>query len=542
MVAGIPYLDALSAYEPLAKRSPSVDIPDHDELLKTYHPDYSTSLSTRLKVGVNAGETCQMELAKYLQADARIDEVDLDGAPITETDVLVIGAGGAGATAAIAAARKGARVILATKLRNGDSNTVMAEGGIQASIQQDDTPQQHFDDTVEAGHGCMDKQLVAAMVMDGPDVIHWLIRQGMQFDTDKHGDLLTRSAGGSSGSRVVYYRDFTGLEMMRVLREAVRNSRVEVWDYSPAVELLSSEDGRCSGAVIFSIKDSCLHLVKARAVILATGGIGRMHLNGFSTSNHFGATGDGLVLAYRMGAKLRDLDSFQYHPSGLAFPRHLAGKLITEGVRSAGAWLLNGKGERFIDEMSPRDVVAAAILRECTEGRGIQADEAHCGVWLDTPGLEMRSTGVLERRFPKLLELGRKSDIDPKVLPMLIHPTLHYQNGGVAIDENGCTNVPGLYCVGEVCGGIHGRNRLMGNSLLEIISFGRRVGVHAAELTDSARFGGVSIDHVYRLRRELALQNMPMDTRSPMLFPGYAGFDLGTEISGLQKKKLETGN
>lgn len=535
MSAGVPYKDALAAYELRAERPLNIEFPDSDSLLRTYHPDYKASSSTTLRVGPNAGDSCHVELANYLQADARIDEADLAGASISETDVLVIGAGGAGATAALTAAQSGARVILATKLRVGDSNTVMAEGGIQASIQKGDTPQKHFNDTIEAGRCCMDKEKVAAMVMDGPDVVRWLIQQGMQFDTDQYGDLLTRRAGGCTESRVVYYRDYTGLEMMRVLREAVRNSLVDTWDYCPTVELLSAENGHCSGAVIFSLKDNCFHLIKAKAVIVATGGIGRMHLNGFSTSNHFGATGDGLVLAYRLGARLGDLDSFQYHPSGLAYPKHLAGTLITEGVRSAGAWLLNGHGDRFVDELSPRDVVAASILRECAEGRGVQVDDESFGVWLDTPGVELRDPGILEKRFPKLLELGRKSNIDPRVEPMLIYPTLHYQNGGVAINENGRTNIPGLYCVGEVCGGIHGRNRLMGNSLLEIISFGRRAGAHAAKVSRGSSFGQISIDHLSRLRRELTLAKLPMKTKGPMLFPSYAKFDMDLEYSGLRR-------
>lgn len=537
MHKGIPYQQSLSDFRLELKRPLQSTLPTKDELLADYHPDYIAAATTRLKIGANSGDACHVKLAELLQSDARIDEVNLAGAPITETDVLVIGGGGAGATAALTAAQAGMRVILASKLRLGDSNTVMAEGGIQASIQKEDTPQKHFNDTVKAGHGCMDKQLVASMVTDGPEVIRWLIQQGMQFDMDEYGDLLTRRAGGSSEPRVVYYRDYTGLEMMRVLREAVRNSQVQTWDYSPAVELLSNEEGHCSGAVLFSLKDNGYHLIKAKTVIIATGGIGRMHLNDFPTSNHFGATGDGLVLAYRLGAKLRDLDSFQYHPSGLAFPHHLAGTLITEGVRSAGAYILNGHGARFVDELSTRDVVTAAILRECAAGRGVRIDDGQCGVWLDTPGVEMREPGILEKRFPKLLDLGRRGDMDPRQSPMLIYPTLHYQNGGVSINGKGRTNVPGLYCIGEVCGGIHGRNRLMGNSLLEIISFGRKAGAHAASVCHGSSFDNISIEHLSRLRRELTLAGMPLDLKGPMLFPSYAKFDMDSDYSGARKNQ-----
>ncbi len=537
MSGGIPYSEALKNYRIQQERELPDDDIDVNDLLSQYHPDHHPDTTVALQVGPNRGEQCHRQLAAVLQADARIDEADLAGTPLIETDVLVVGGGGAGCAAALEASNDGARVILATKLRLGDSNTVMAEGGIQASIDRGDTPQMHYDDSIKAGHFCAKKELVAEMVMDGPDVIRWLIKQGMQFDLDEFGDLLTRRAGGTSANRVCYYRDYTGLEMMRVLREAVMNSKIDIWDYSPTVELMVNESGHCAGAVLSDLRNCRYVQVKARAVILATGGIGRMHLNGFPTSNHFGATGDGLVLAYRLGAKLRDLDSFQYHPTGLAYPQHLAGTLITEGVRSSGTWLLNGHGERFIDELKPRDIVAAAILRECAEGRGVKVDDNTTGVWLDTPGLELRNPGILEKRFPKLLHLGSKASIDPAKSPMLIYPTLHYQNGGVDIDANGLTTVPGLYCAGEVSGGIHGKNRIMGNALLEIISFGRRAGIDAAALRHGRDHKKISIEHLSRIRRELAINNMPMDTRGPMLFPDCAKFDDDVDYDGLRKAR-----
>jgi L-aspartate oxidase len=533
----VSYDEALAAYQVQAERPLHEQHDDKEALLRAYHPDYRPDTMTTLKVGPNSGEQCHRQLADVLQADARIDEADLAGASVVETDVLVIGGGGAGCAAAMVAAVKGAKVLLATKLRLGDSNTVMAEGGIQASIDKDDTPQMHYDDTLKAGHQCSEKRLVSQMVMDGPDVIRWLIQQGMQFDMDEFGDLMTRRAGGTSANRVCYYRDYTGLEMMRVLREAVRNSDAEVWEYSPVVELMINESGHCAGAVISNLKDCRYVQVIAKSVIIATGGIGRMHLNDFPTSNHFGATGDGLVLAYRLGAKLRDLDSFQYHPTGLAHPHHLAGTLITEGVRSAGTYLLNSNGERFVDELKPRDVVAAAILKECAEGRGIHTTDGAQGVWLDTPGLELRNPGILKQRFPKLIHLGKKAGIDPHTSPLLIYPTLHYQNGGVAIDENGETTVPGLYCVGEASGGIHGKNRIMGNALLEIISFGRRAGRHAADRRNNKGHKRVSIDHLSSLRRELTISDMPMEQKSPMLFPECAKFDTDVDYEGLRRKR-----
>ncbi|MCB1874478.1 MAG: FAD-binding protein, partial [Chromatiales bacterium] len=216
MSQGIPYSEALATYSSREFREPAADQTGTETLLRGFHPDHIEGSMTRLRIGVNAGDTCHSELAQLLQSDARIEEADLAGADTVETDVLVIGGGGAGCAAALTAAKRGARVMLATKLRLGDSNTVMAEGGIQASVEKGDTPQMHFEDTIKGGHHHVDRPLAAQMVMDGPRVVRWLIQQGMQFDVDKYGDLLTRRAGGTSAARVVYFRDYTGLEMMRV--------------------------------------------------------------------------------------------------------------------------------------------------------------------------------------------------------------------------------------------------------------------------------------------------------------------------------------
>ncbi len=526
-IEAIPLAEARARYRPDTELTPLPPTIDPDTLLAAFHPDHLRGSVVKLAIGANVGDSCQRELADLLQAEAFIDEADLAGTPVTDCDVLIIGGGGAGCAAALAAAERGASVILATKLRLGDSNTVMAEGGIQAAIEPEDSLQRHVQDTLRGGHHAGDPALVAAMVEDGPDVIRWLIRQGMQFEQTAGGNLHTRKAGGLSAARIVHCRDYTGLEMMRVLREAVIQHRaIEVWEQSPAVELLSNERGqKCVGAVLSSLADGRLRIVRTRSVIMATGGVGRLHLNGFPTSNHLGATGDGLVLAYRIGAKLRDLDSFQYHPTGLVYPPHLSGKLVTEGVRAAGALLLNADGRRFVDELAPRDVVSAAILREVREGRGIRSprlDKERYGVWLDTPRLERAQPGLLERQFPKLLARTRVAGIDPRVDPLLVHPTLHYQNGGVVIDVDGATTVPGLYAVGEVSGGIHGRNRIMGNALLEIIGFGRRAGVAAIGDRDRGP-KKVTLEHVNRVRRALTLAGMPMTRKAPQVLPPYAG-------------------
>jgi len=531
MAIGIPYEEARKRYQPGSTPRVRSDDVSIDELIKLYHPDHGPNARVALKVGVNCGEPCQPDVAQILQANALIDDVDIAGAKLVNTDVLVIGGGGGGCAAALTAAMKGARVIVANKLRLGDSNTVMAEGGIQAAIGDDDSPQLHFEDTLRAGHFRGEPELVAQMVMDGPDVIRWLIQLGMMFDQEEEdrligGNLLRKKPGGASAARILSYRDYTGLEMMRVLREAVElEPGIDVWNRCPAVELLSDERGRCAGAVIYNLEWRTFVLVRARAVILATGGAGRLHLNAFPTSNHYGATADGLVLAYRMGARLRDLDSFQYHPTGIAHPSRLAGGLVSEAARSAGAKLINGEGERFVDELKSRDVVASAILRECAQGRGIERD-GQVGVFLDTPTLEMENPGILAQRLVSLRHLAHKCGLDAALEPFIVYPTLHYQNGGVAIDKHGATSVAGLYCVGEVTGGIHGRNRLMGNALLDILSMGRRAGAIAAASGGSVMANRAGIGHVHAWQRQLTLAGLPLHVKAPLLFPDYAHFDL----------------
>lgn len=530
MAQGIDYSTAWERYRSTvgAARPLPTGGPGPEELLRRFHPDEHADSHTILAVGANRGERCHPQVAELLQSNALLDEIDIAGAAIRETDVLIVGGGGAGCAAALTAAQHEARVLLITKMQLGDSNTVMAEGGMQAAVGYDDTPQLHYDDTLRAGQYTAERRLVAQMVMDGPDVVRWLIQLGMQFDQEgdqPFGDLLLKRPGGGSAPRILSFRDYTGLELMRVLRESVAHTTgIALLPQSPVVELLSNEHGHCAGVVAYSIPYRRLFLIRAQAVILATGGIGRVHLDGFPTSNHFGATGDGLVLAYRLGARLRDLDSYQYHPTGLAYPRHLAGGLVSEAARSAGAQLLNGLGERFVDELQTRDVVSAAVIRECDEGRGIVRD-GQVGVFLDTPGLEAAHPGTLQR-FAALRHLASRCGHNPSETPFLVYPTLHYQNGGVAIDSDCATGVPGLLCAGEVTGGIHGRNRLMGNALLDVLSFGRRAGARAAALRDGPPHRKVGIDHVAAWQRELMLAGLPLDRRAPMLFPRYANFEL----------------
>lgn len=527
----IPWDQALAA--PRDPAAPPAS--DRDALLRGFHPDHAPGAMERLRVGVSAGQPCPAALADLLQSNALVEDVDIAGRAMREAEVLVLGGGGAGCIAALTAARDGARVLLVTKLRMGDGNTVMAEGGIQAAVGAEDSLQRHYEDTLRAGHFRADKALVAAMVRDGPASIRWLIQQGMGFDLEEGedrigGHLLRKKPGGATAARLLSFRDYTGLELMRVIREAVLlTPGITVLERHPVVELLTDPHGRCAGAVLLDLGRREIVLARAGAVVLATGGAGRLHLNGFPTSNHYGATADGLVLAYRLGAGLREVESFQYHPTGIAWPPHLAGTLISEAARAAGGLLFNGLGQRFVDELAPRDVVAAAILREIAEGRAVARDGCE-GVLLDTPGLEAANPGILGKRLVTLSHLAHRAGFDPAREPFLIRPTLHYQNGGIAIDAEGRTAVPGLFCAGEASGGLHGLNRLMGNALLELVAFGRRAGAAAVEAARGDRPRGVGLTHLAAWERGLVAAGLPLDRRAPMVFPAYGNVDLAAML------------
>jgi len=434
---------------------------------------------------------------------------------------LVIGGGGAGCAAALHAHATGAKVALATKLRLGDSNTVMAQGGIQVAVASDDSPIQHFLDTLKGGHMKNDHQLLKAMVEDGPTIAKWLLDLGVLFDRDPDGNLHVKKGGGSSKPRLLTASDYTGLEIMRVLKDEVLNQKIQLLEFSAAVELLS-DGGRCTGAVLRDLDNKRHYAVAAKTVILATGGIGRLHIQGFPTSNHYGATGDGLAMAYRLGAKLTHIDTFQYHPSGAVYPEQLIGALVTEGIRSEGGHLVNAKGERFVNELDTRDVVSSSIIRECEEGRGIRTMSGRIGVWLDTPLLEAeQGAGTLQKHFPAMVRQYQRYGIDIAKDPVLIYPTLHYQNGGVHIDVHAESDVKNLFVAGEASGGLHGRNRLMGNSLLDLMVFGKRAGLAAAGRAKTATSGRLSLDHVQKFRAEAKKHGASQDVVSPVLFPAY---------------------
>ena len=455
---------------------------EKDVLLKTYHPDYREEQFVNLSFGPNAGQKVPGELAALLQGRSRIlgREIDLEH-PDYDTDVLIVGGGGAGASAAIEADENGARVMIVTKLRIGDANTMMAEGGIQAADKPGDSPAQHFLDAYGGGHFAAQKDLLYKLVTEAPEAIRWLSELGVEFDKAPDGTMITTHGGGTSRKRMHACKDYSGAEIMRTLRDEVLNRGIPVVDFTSAIELIKDENGRCAGAVLMNMETKELLVARAKTVILATGGAGRLHYQGFPTSNHYGATADGLVLAYRAGARLLYPDTLQYHPTGAAFPAQIYGALVTEKVRSVGAMLVNANGEVFMNPLETRDVSAAAIIRECSDrGNGVPTPEGQA-VWLDTPMIELKhGAGTIEKRIPAMMRMFAKHGIDIRREPILVYPTLHYQNGGLKITADGQTDIENLYAAGEVVGGIHGRNRLMGNSLLDIIVFGRNAGRHAS--------------------------------------------------------------
>lgn len=509
----------------LKEEFPRADAATRERLLQENHPDYRPETFTTLRVGPNAGERTPRELALLLEAAPLIESAAFKlSDPDYDCDVLVIGGGGAGCASALTAEAQGSRVVIATKLRLGDANTMMAQGGIQAADKPNDSPAIHYLDVVGGGHFANNPDLVEALVIDAPEAIEWLEDLGVMFDKNPDGSMKTIHGGGTSRQRMHTSRDYTGAEIMRTLRDEVRSrDRVTVLEFSPAVELLTDFTGVVSGAVLLNLNLNRHYVVRARSVIIATGGSGRLHYQGFPTSNHYGATGDGLVLAYRAGARLAFIDTMQYHPTGVAYPQQIVGQLVTEKVRSLGAQLLNASGEQFIYPLETRDVVASAIIRECSRGNGVQVPAGGCGVWLDTPMIEIRrGSGSVKRELPAMVRQYARFGIDISREPILVYPTLHYQNGGVQIDPDCRTGVPGLFVAGEASGGVHGRNRLMGNSLLDVIVFGRRAGGAAARSArERNRDPELTLAHLVRWRAELESRGVTPEVKSPLLLPDY---------------------
>ncbi len=493
------------------------------DLLNKFHPDYQPGTLRELKIGPNKGERVINEIANLFEAYSQTDPNKFDISEIDyDIDVLIIGGGGAGASAALIAQENGANVLLVTKLRFGDSNTMMAQGGIQAADKPNDSPSKHYLDVIGGGGFDNTPELVNVLVRDAPEAIVWLEDLGVMFDKESDGTMVTIHGGGTSRKRIHSARDYTGGEIMKTLRDEVKNRGIDIMEFSPAIELLT-DDGKCTGAILYNLETEEYFIARAKTTILATGGAGRLHVQDFPTSNHYGATADGLVIAYRAGNPVIFMDNIQYHPTGAAFPEQIVGLLVTEKCRGLGAQLVNNDGDRFIYELETRDVESAAIIKECTEGnKGIKTPTGIHGVWLDTPMIDIiHGEGTIQKKLPAMYRQYQRFDIDMSIEPLLVYPTQHFQNGGIMVNEKAETKIANLYGAGEVEGGVHGRNRLMGNSLLECIVFGRRAGKNAALKAKEIERGKLTLQHIKRYHIELMEANIDTNKVSPMLLPDY---------------------
>jgi L-aspartate oxidase len=392
------------------------------------------------------------------------------GEPIS-VDVLVVGSGASGLAATVSAERAGARVALAAKGSVQSCNSAKAQGGIQAALGTDDSPEQHADDVWRSSHETANLDLVSILTSEAPATIHWLEDHGVEFTRSNGGYRLAR-CGGASRKRLLQVGDRTGLAITRALRGAVEASTAVTLPKSPLIELEETGSGwraRCGE-----------HVLEAGAVVLAAGGrcFREARERGELTTNHPGATGEVTEIALGLGAEARDLDALQYHPNGGTWPQSMQGYSIPETTRAYGAVLLNAEREEFTDSLGQRDEVSQAIFDEVEKGLGLESPDGRPAVWLDTTRISPDDAAV---SLPYMLRRYRADGIDPLAEPILTYPVLHYQNGGLTIDERGETTIEGLFACGEIAGGTHGRNRMMGNSLLECCVFGRRAGKAAAE-------------------------------------------------------------
>ena len=520
-------------HETRAKRKdyspPAMTKKEQDEVLKL-HPDYAPGGKRAISMGPNAGDMGPSEVVDLLEAYPLIEEgeIDLTGVDYSP-DILIIGGGLAGTSAALWANDSGidaGNILLTNKLRHGDANSIMAEGGTQAADRPNDSLERHYIDTMGGGHFANKPDVLQGLVEDAPLIMKWLLDLGVMIDREDNGDFLEKWGGGTSIRRLHSCRDYTGLEELRVLRDELRSRKIPCIEHFPAIELLTNGDGRVTGAVLWNLETGEYKVVRAKATILATGGFGRLHIRGFPTTNHYGATCDGVVMAYHAGATLRDTDTVQYHPTGAAYPIQIVGYLLTEKLRSSGAQPVNRDGEAFVFPLEPRDVEASALIRECyVRDKGIKTPTGLSGVWLDTPLIEEKNgKGYIDRAFPGMRRMFDRFDIDMRVDPVLVFPTLHYQNGGVETDPEGRTNLEGLWVAGEVSGGVHGKNRLMGNSTLDCMVFGRRAGISTADYVKSGKKAGeITLRHVTEYAEQLKEAGIETDRRAPIILPEYRG-------------------
>ncbi|MGZ4183582.1 MAG: FAD-binding protein [Solirubrobacteraceae bacterium] len=416
-------------------------------------------------------------------------------------DVLIIGAGLAGQRAALAAAQTGASVSIVSKVHPVRSHSVAAAGGINAALNPEDSWESHAFDTVKGSDYLGDQDAIEIMCREAPDEILWLEHAGVTFHRDETGHLGTRAFGGASAARTYYVADITGHALLHALYEQLMKHHATVDRYEEwfTTDLLQDDDGRCVGAICRNLRDGRMEVFNAKSTILASGGAGQAYE---PTTNGLIVTGDGMAQALRIGAKLMDMEMVQYHPTCLAGN----GILITEGARGEGAWLLNAKGERFMERYAPtklelasRDVVSRAEQTELNEGRGFPDGT----VALDVTKVPRRRTLEALR---EIVNIGRDfAGVDITRQPIHIRPGNHYMMGGVKTDVHGRTTVPGLYAAGEVaCVSVHGGNRLGANSLLDTLIFGRRAGEHAASRAGETTMPSTPTSRVTDVERSIA--------------------------------------
>lgn len=401
-------------------------------------------------------------------------------------DVLVIGTGGAGLRAAIELDQRGQRVLLLGKRPRADAHTVLAAGGINAALgtlDPHDTWQIHAADTLKEGRYLGDPVAVELLCREAPRAIQELVNWGVPFHREADGRLSQRYFGAHRYRRTCFVGDYTGQAIIEALVREVDRRELPIMERVYVTDLLTNQ-GRVNGALGFQLADGREVIIHARAVILAAGG--HIHIYRRSSSRRRENTGDGMALAFGVGATLADMELVQFHPSGMVWPADLEGTLVTEAVRGEGGRLLNNRGERFMArydsermELSTRDRVALANYTEIIEGRGTE----HGGVWLDVSHLPAE---VIYERLPRMYEQFMQVGVDITREPMEIAPTAHYSMGGIRVTpQTHATDVPGLYAAGEVTTGVHGANRLGGNSLAEILVFGRIAATHAGEFAAS---------------------------------------------------------
>jgi succinate dehydrogenase / fumarate reductase flavoprotein subunit len=421
-----------------------------------------------------------------------------------EHDVLVIGAGGAGLRAAIEALAQGASVGVVCKSLLGKAHTVMAEGGIAAALANVDAADNwraHFRDTMRGGKLLNNWRMAQIHAQEASDRVRELEQWGALFDRTESGEILQRAFGGHTFKRLCHVGDRTGLEMIRTLQDRGVQMGIDVYMECAVTRLLKDGD-RIAGAFAYGREQGRFIVFKAKSIVIATGGIGKAWQ---ITSNSWEYTGDGMALAYDAGAELIDMEFVQFHPTGMVWPPGVQGILVTEAVRGEGGTLTNKLGERFMQrydpermDLSTRDVVARAIYTEVREGRGTE----HGGAYLD---ISHKPAETVKRKLPSMyhqfLELA---DVDITKGPMEVGPTCHYMMGGIRVDaETGASTVPGLFAAGEAAAGLHGANRLGGNSLSDLLVFGRRAGLAAARSAKDARPPVIDPGQIEQAEREM---------------------------------------